>query len=294
MRLLPSAELKNQAGKDRAPVWRCGDCCSMKSKLTRLKDSNYSVSISDIPTASRAEFVEKAKHMFGDDLKKMVTDTLTATVTQVSNIQMQCSAPFEELSKAKERHADQPEVWANILQNAEKFMCPVRQIEMIAIPNYTQLNTKSETETAERKRRCEQEMNIKKAARPKALPAPAEGSDVDVLLGQKLVPIPETKLEALTKILTDVKELGVKLVTKVAEAAAPELQQDMPKKQLANAEAIVNKFAGMEKKLNDTIEAKQAGKQFLTLLCKEAKSLTAEAKASSESRVAEGDLIQKL
>eukprot|EP00959_Pyramimonas_sp_CCMP1952_P039329 823335-Pyramimonas_sp.AAC.1 len=149
----------------------CKGCNSVKTRLFKLKKMQPAAfdGWSDVSAENRHSFMQEAKSLYGSDLMKKVTQSLTMSKTQTVSNEFKETGGLLPKSEAAElpRFKNDPIAWANLLANAEKLVCPITKIEHIYVPNYEKTSTMKDVEERSKKREIEAE-ECTKVAKAKA------------------------------------------------------------------------------------------------------------------------------
>ncbi len=232
---LPASEIHimKPAGSSGAKdVACCKTCKRVGSRIDRLKlKGDLEIDLNKVNAETRNKLMRVSADLFGEDLKKTVNEHVSATITLKRTQAMKRDGQFELLADAETKWKQDPDVWANILANAERFFCPVRCAEMLAVPTYT---LSEHTEITEKDEHGQSVDASHAAKRPKketsAKPAKTSGNKSS---DKPLLPQHVTKLEKAKQKLEDTK---FKLTATLMQARGPELADDVPKNHIKKAE----------------------------------------------------------
>ena len=177
--------------------------------------------------------MKKAHTLFGNDLAKLVVESVTKARLQRQTISFKVDGDFEKLEDVKERLKDQPERLANVLANAERMICDVTKDELVALPKYKLTCLTEDQISDERKRKIECEEAIKKVARPKLQKEPVIKEQNPL---EEAKPILPAKLKTMETKIQKMSGLKLLLDTMLLKAKAPELADDVPKNAVKKTE----------------------------------------------------------
>ena len=217
------------------PFCRCKKCCATKQRISVVKKKGADIDgWTEVSGQSRQDTMKKAHELFGNDLAKLIHESVTKARLRRQTISFTVDGQFEKLEDVKERLKDQPERLANILQNAERITCEVTKDELVALPKYKLSSLTEDQISDERKRKIETEETIKKVARPKMLKD--DKDKINIVKDEEAKQILPGKLKTMEAKIQKMSGLKLVLDSMLLKAKAPELADDIPKNVIKKAE----------------------------------------------------------
>ena len=85
----------------------------------------------ELSKSERAAFFAEASELFEGDLRKKLNEVITKSRMDRQISAFKRSGKAMEFTEAEKKWKDKPDEWANILRNAPRFKCVIRNIDMI-------------------------------------------------------------------------------------------------------------------------------------------------------------------
>lgn len=112
-------------------AFRCRCCNAVKTRAAYIVKTRGIAGYTELAGESRNRFYLGAAELFGDKLQKHICESITKVRLDKHIMQFASSGDAMSFDDAEKKWSDRPTEWANVLENAHQFVCPVRKIQMI-------------------------------------------------------------------------------------------------------------------------------------------------------------------
>ncbi len=110
---------------------RCKACVRAKGRTRLLIKSTGIEGYSELQGEARIEYMKAAQSVFGADLQKLLTESITKARLERSTNAFSKEGEAEDYADVEARLKDKPDEWESVKQNAHQFTCPIRNVLMI-------------------------------------------------------------------------------------------------------------------------------------------------------------------
>ena len=183
----------------------------------------------------RAQFCKDNNGKFKGSLAKVVTEAITMLTVQRGSKAFTAAADYIDFTDAEISYKSKPAEWKEICANAPRMQCPVRKVELIAIPKFSTRSSEEEINSVEKKRKMEQEEHIKKDKKAKVEKVLAEPGDAE---GIKMLPLLDKQQTKLDAQLGKLERESLKLAAMQSTASAAELKDYVSPAALRKGESV--------------------------------------------------------
>ena len=121
-----------------AETRRCRACHNLRSAVNRLanKHGNLVKDFTQVDGDRVHQFYSDNPHLRGEGLRSKLEDVVTEWKTSTTNFAFTQDGEFLDEFSLTEKYKERPEMLQNILKNARRFWCPVKQCQLYADPTY--------------------------------------------------------------------------------------------------------------------------------------------------------------
>lgn len=126
-------------GKNKSETRRCRACHNVRAAITRLtaKHGNLVKDFNNMDGDRLEIFYKEHSHLRGDDLKTKVEEHVQDWKSSMTRFEFNTDAEYLDEVDLKEKYSNKPDALTNILQNAQRYYCPVKKCTLYADPKYT-------------------------------------------------------------------------------------------------------------------------------------------------------------
>ena len=214
----------------------CHECHALVARVTRWVEKNdLDFSMSAMTEEGRLKFCQANQGKFKDSLAKVITEAITVLSVQRSSQSFTCASEYVDFTDAEITFKSKPIEWKEICANASRMQCPVRKVEMIAIPKFSSRVSEEQIHTLENKRKMEQEDQVKKVKKAKVEKVLGESGDAE---GIKMLPLLDKQQTKLDSQLGKLERESLKLAAIQSTASATELKEYVSPAALRKGEAV--------------------------------------------------------
>ena len=210
---------------------RCPACGALAARvcraLARLGDDTKEIWNDSIEQGKidRATFNSSAKNLMGDDLTKLITETLEVVTKEENEVTLVGTGDYLDEADLKDKYKDKPERCRAILKNTRKFKCPISETVLYEDMHYHSLNRQTSISTVTKKRAAVTEHKVKKAAKPKAAASASEAPQQAA--ERNAVTLSAKELETIDKFSEKLTKAQNDLNNVITIADAPENKEFM-------------------------------------------------------------------
>lgn len=170
-------EEKEQGGMTRwskkgSPLiyYRCKDC---NRYTKRMSDVFKEIGVGsrakfDSQCEDKMQFYNDNKNLTFAELKAQIQLVITEIETHTDTCRFRKTDEFMDETDIKDKFKHKPEQQKEILESAHAFICSTTKAKMWAIPKYTAIKEEGESRVVEKKRRLEQNDEVKAPKQQKA------------------------------------------------------------------------------------------------------------------------------
>jgi hypothetical protein len=148
-------ECKVHRGAPDCGSFRCGDCNSLKSRVTRLLKRGgheHSASFKDLSKEEKVEFFAKNSKCMGEELSVAVQDVITRVLKKTEEVEFKGTGEFIDEPDLREKYANKPEQANAIIKNSRSMFDSIRETtlyEDMAYSSKVAQNEKLETSSGQ-------------------------------------------------------------------------------------------------------------------------------------------------
>jgi len=110
--------------------YRCNKCHALRARCTRLVNSTGVEGYEELDTEARQDLMKRATNLYGANLQKVLHESITKMRQDRQTTAFVSTGDAIPFAEAEQQYKDSPE-WQAILENAPRFFCKIRNIEMI-------------------------------------------------------------------------------------------------------------------------------------------------------------------
>ncbi|CAK0874668.1 unnamed protein product [Prorocentrum cordatum] len=280
---------------DGSHIKRCRPCHNLRKRMYTLFRDNAELK-SDfalVGAQARDSFIERAKSLFGGDLKLAIEEVIEVTLTTTRSQGFSGEGHWLDSEEIDKKFAGRPSQAAAIRRNARTMYDDDRECELWEVFDYKSSHNTSTSEQESRKRKATHEGVAKAAKAPKAKAKPrkekkgqAEGDGEGGADEQQ--PDPEANLKVLTegqkktleKAVQKLHDAVTKLQTLVQSARADEVKDYFPKRAVDTAAKQLEAAAQIGERADATLHKGKAEKGHPSAVGKEMRDTSAKALAT--------------
>ena len=274
---------------------RCPYSVNLKSRLQTLKKHGGDMlGWEKLEGEDKIQWVRRAHHAQGEDLKKLLTETSKAHKRKQHLMKFGGKSQYMDKEDLEKKLANKPEQLQSVLDNPDnKFFCPVRKTEMIGLPEYF-LETKNIYEQGEEKElHMSSEQTMKRAKVAKQARAQDALSSAPSVLPSKTLTGPQ--IEKISQLKQKLSESTLTLQAMRDEAQSEQYQDDVPKNVLKQAGLQLEALGKLAKSADDAVSSKRISEKIGTFLvsvkaaCKQADAMKDKLQSFVDSATVESE-----
>ena len=208
-------QVTKQGLRGNVEIFRCRCCHQMKNRVNIVMSGVPEMYQTGFKALNKEEFNEKAKDLYGDDLKKFIMDEIEEKTKNVVEIGMVGTGKFMDLEDLTDKYKNKQARLKAIIKNTRKIWDPIGECELYEDMEYQSNTSSVESHQFDRTRKYTSEEKQKAAKKQK--PAPVvkkEDGKTD-----STVTVSGKQVETLTKLKSKLEEVDVSLEEKLKEAS---------------------------------------------------------------------------
>lgn len=126
-------------GKNKCETRRCRACHNVRAAITRLtsKHGNLVKEFNNMGGDRLENFYKDHSHLRGEDLKTKVEEHVQDWKSSLTRVEFNADGEYLDEVDLREKYEKKPDVLTNILQNAQRYFCPVKKCTLYADVKYT-------------------------------------------------------------------------------------------------------------------------------------------------------------
>ena len=226
--------------------------------------------------------MEDAKHLCGEELSKLMMETIIWSSHYKQTSMFKKSGLYEDWEDVEEKYKAKPQILENIKKNGMFMTDPQRGVCMVWMPKFSLEITRSEEHSKTHKRELESTEKVKAPKKIKTeivdkenqenLSEPPNGQpEPGLSQGTVSKKIGNGQVSRLQKLVAKFEERSLTFNASMIEAEAEEMASEMPKKSIANAKDALKNLEDTLKLMNAMLVKLTASKAEMQELFQNAK-----------------------